>query len=254
MSIPKIIHYCWFGGNEKTEDVKKYIATWKKYCPDYKIIEWNESNFDVNLSPYTSEAYKMKKWAFVSDFARLYALVSYGGIYMDTDVELLKPLDSFLQDAAFIGFENKESLATAIIGCNKENKFFKDFLSTYYNEHFVKEDNTLNLQTNTNRITKQMQLLGLQLNDSFQTLEDISIYPHDYFCPKDYYTEKIKLTENTIAIHHFTKSWCDKERTWQRYLRMHPKFNSFIHIPNKIGAKLLGKHYQNLKHHLKGGN
>ena len=128
MSIPKVIHYCWFGKGKMPVLADKCIKSWKKYCPDYEIIEWNEENFDINCCDYVREAYENRKFAFVTDYVRLYAMYTYGGIYMDTDVELLKPLDSFLQDAAFIGFENKESIATAIIGCNKENKFFKAFI------------------------------------------------------------------------------------------------------------------------------
>ena len=138
--IPKVIHYCWFGGNPLPELAKKCIESWKKFCPDYQIIEWNESNFDLNINTYVKEAYTAEKWAFVSDVARLYALVNYGGIYMDTDVEVLKPLDDILNFKAVSGFETKERIPTGMMACEKGHPLFEEFLREYNEAHFIKND------------------------------------------------------------------------------------------------------------------
>ena len=135
--IPKIIHYCWFGGNPLPELAKKCIASWKLYCPDYEIKEWNESNFDLNYCDYVREAYDSKNWAFVSDVARLYALVTEGGIYMDTDVEVIKPLDNLLKYHAVSGFETETTIPTGLIAGEKENPMLKELLYEYKNIHFT---------------------------------------------------------------------------------------------------------------------
>lgn len=205
--IPKIIHYCWFGGNPLPEDAKKYIESWKKYCPDYEIIEWNEENFDVNCNDYVKEAYNAKKWAFVSDYARLYALVNYGGIYMDTDVEVIKSLDSFLKHDAFSGFETDTSIPTGIMGCKKNFELFKEFLDYYNDKHFLLENGEYNLVTNVATMTKICEKYNLNKNNEYQEIKGFVLYPKDYFCPKDHETGVINLTENTFTIHHFAGSW-----------------------------------------------
>src|SRR5699024_8907222 len=126
--IPKIIHYCWFGGNELSKTTKVCINSWKKKLPDYKIIEWNESNFDINSNQYVKEAYQAGRYAFVTDYVRLYVLYHYGGIYMDTDVEVLKSLDSFLKHQAFTGCENEKNSVTGIIGSEKDHEWIKTLL------------------------------------------------------------------------------------------------------------------------------
>lgn len=126
--IPKKIHYCWFGGNPYPEDFLKYLESWKKYCPNYEIIEWNEKTFDINLNKYVKEAYECKKWAFVTDYVRLWAIYNYGGIYMDTDVEVLRPLDSFLECQAFSGFERENAVPTGIMAGEKGQSAIKDLL------------------------------------------------------------------------------------------------------------------------------
>lgn len=137
--IPKKIHYCWFGGNPLPESAKKYIGTWKKYCPDYEIIEWNENNFDVTQNQYCKEAYEAKKWAFVSDYARLKVLYDFGGIYMDTDVEVVKPLDDLLQYNWFSGFESEKRIQTGTMGAGFNSTIIKIFLDDYKNRHFIKK-------------------------------------------------------------------------------------------------------------------
>lgn len=250
--IPKKIHYCWFGGNPLPESARRYIESWQKYCPDYEIKEWNEDNFDLDLYPYAREAYDNRKFAFVTDIVRLYVLFNEGGIYMDTDVEVTAPLDEFLCHSAFSGFEDATHVPTGIIGSEKGGKWAFENLQYYNGRHFIKPDGTLDLQTNVITITNNMTANGLVLNNQYQDIPGyFTVYPNDFFCPKDYYTEKIKRTENTHAIHHFSRSWCGTETRWQRFIRMHPKFNQFRLIPNKIGMFILGDSYNSLRKILK---
>ena len=155
--IPKIIHYCWFGGKEKPKSVIKMINSWKKHCPNYEIKEWNESNFDININQYCKEAYQCGKWAFVSDVARLFALYTEGGIYLDTDVELIKPLDEFLNQKAFAGFEGTEWVGTNIIGAEIGNEMIEEFFSLYNDITFINYDGTLNTTTNVERLTALLE-------------------------------------------------------------------------------------------------
>ena len=220
--IPKIIHYCWFGKNPLSDLAKKCIDSWKKYCPDYEIIEWNEENFDINSNVYVKEAYESKKWAFVTDYVRLYALDKCGGIYMDTDVELLKCIDSFLENEAFSGFETSESIPTAIMGSVKSGEWIKYLLSYYDDKHFIKPDGTLDVTTNVTTITNMtVEKYGVKLDNAYQEVRNVlTLYPRDYFCPKDYHTGLINLTDNTICIHHFNASWHSEEekKNHQKYL------------------------------------
>ena len=204
--IPKTIHYCWFGGNPLPEDAKYCIASWKKYCPDYKIIEWNESNFDLSCNDYVKEAYENKKWAFITDYVRLYAMYTHGGIYMDTDVEVLKPLDRFLSDKGFSGFENEKSIPTGIMASEKGNKLIKMLLDDYTGRHFI-VDGKMDLTTNVDTITRICVEEGFILNNTLQEVYDFKFYPKDFFCPKNSQTLKLELTENTYTIHHFAGSW-----------------------------------------------
>ena len=205
--IPKIIHYCWFGKGKKNRQINKCIKSWKKYCPDYQIIEWNESNFDVNCNNYCKKAYELKKYAFVSDMARLHAITKFGGVYLDTDLELTKNIDLFLNQA-FISWESDTILGTAILGCEKGNKFFSDFLSIYDNIEFEKEDGLY--LTNTLRITMFASKFGLVQNNSLQEINGIKIYPKEYFYPKDQSTGIVKIQKETHGIHHFTVSYISK--------------------------------------------
>lgn len=207
--IPKIIHYCWFGGNELNDLAKMCIASWKKFCPDYEIIEWNESNFDINSNPYVKEAYERKKYAFVTDYVRLLVLKEYGGIYMDTDVELIKNIDAFLNNKAFSGFENETQIQTAIMGSEKNNEWIDYLLSYYDDRYFIKENGSIDYKTNVVTITQMTKKkYDILLNNTYQKVEDtFTIYPRDYFCPKDYKTGNINLTDNSACIHHFDGSW-----------------------------------------------
>lgn len=209
--IPKVIHYVWFGGGSLGEKEKYCIESWKKHLPDYDIVRWDESNFDININPYCKEAYEEKKWAFASDFARLWVLVHFGGIYMDTDVEVLKPLDSFLGHKAFSGFETPKDIPTGIMACEKEFPLFKELLSGYDERHFIKNDGTYDLTTNVVAITQYCLNHGLRLDNSYQVVNDFALYPNDYFCPKSYRTGEILLTERTCTIHHFNSSWQNED-------------------------------------------
>lgn len=207
--MEKIIHYCWFGGTKKPKKIKKYFKTWKKYLPDYKIMEWNEENFDVNMTQFSKKAYENKKWAFVSDVARIYALYQYGGIYFDTDIEVTKKMDNILSNEIWLGKEDKKYLATAMIGVKeKNNKHIKNILDIYKSVTFNKDD--LYSVTGPKILTKYFEKLGLEEEDKCQILEDdIHIYSKDYFNPKTYDGNNQKFTNNTCIIHHFDATWTD---------------------------------------------
>ena len=216
--IPKIIHYCWFGGKEKPEDVLKMIASWKKHCPDYEIKEWNETNFDIHLNRYTEEAYQQKKWAFVSDVARLWALVHEGGIYMDTDVEIIRPLDNLLANKAFIGFEGTQWIGTNLMGTEPHNAFLQAFLEDYNHRNFTNPDGTLNQTTNVEEITSRfLTQHNLVRNGEQQQAGAFTVYPTDYFSPYDYINGKVRTTANTYSIHWFSQSWIKRSK-WKTRL------------------------------------
>ncbi|RDC56187.1 glycosyl transferase [Pedobacter chinensis] len=208
--IPKIIHYCWFGRGEMPDMVLKCLASWNRYLPEYEILVWNEENFDINMYPYALEAYNERKFAFVADVCRLYALKAMGGIYLDTDVEFLKPLDkNILQNVAFAGFEGNLLLSSAILGSTRDGLWINDLLSYYNNRSFYLENGELDLKPNTESITAFMkEKRSLKINNTFQTFENYcTIYPSDYFSPKSWKTLKINITKNTYSIHHFAASW-----------------------------------------------
>ena len=208
--IPKVLHYIWVGGKPKPQQIVDYLNSWKKVCPDYEIVEWNESNLDIDSVPFAKEAYKNKKWAFVTDYFRLWILYNYGGIYMDTDVELVKPLDEYLCHHGFSGFENDVLIPTAVMGAEKGNRYIKWLLDYYDGKHFENPDGSLDTMTNVRVISAMTKVkFDIALNNTYQEIDDGNFvyYPHDYFCPKDYVTQKINSTENTHAIHHFTGTW-----------------------------------------------
>lgn len=205
--IPLIIHYCWFGGKPLPEDAKKCIESWRKFCPGYAIVEWNESNFDLNSCKYVAQAYDAKKWAFVSDYVRLYALIKYGGVYMDTDVEIKKPLNEFMTLSAFSGFESDVGAITGIMACEKNHPFFKELISEYDGLSFVDKSGNYDLTTNVTRITNKCLLHGLKLNNTMQTIQGFTIYPKEYFCPINPISGRVEITNNTYAIHWFSGSW-----------------------------------------------
>lgn len=207
-SIPKIIHYCWFGGREKPDIVKKCIDSWEINLPGYEIKEWNESNFNINDHLFTKEAYEMKNYAFVSDYVRVYVLYLYGGIYLDTDTEIVKNLDRFLIHDSFWGFEEKNYIGTSLIGAKRGNQLIKQFLDFYESTSLINDDGTINSFTNVSVVSQMVTELGINLNGKYQEVKSIAvIYPQDYFSPYDYINCYMKQTTNTCAIHHFHKSW-----------------------------------------------
>lgn len=205
--IPKVIHYCWFGHNPLPPLAQRCIESWKKYLPDYEIKEWNEDNFPIGYNDYVKEAYEAKKWAFVTDVVRLYALVTEGGIYMDTDVEVLKPLDTLLQYEAVSGFEDNKHIPTGLMASEAHQPLFEELLSDYNGVHFRNSDGSLDTTTNVKRITRTCTKYGFIPNNQKQTVKGFTLLPNDYLCPKDYNTKKINITHNTLTIHHFDGSW-----------------------------------------------
>jgi mannosyltransferase OCH1-like enzyme len=210
--IPKKIHYCWFGNKKMPKTAKKCIESWKRYCPDYEIICWNERNFNIHSNKYVNEAYKNGKYAFVTDFVRLFVLYNYGGIYMDTDVEVIKKIDKFLYNDAFSGFEGNNTVPTGIMASKAGLDIYKELLSYYNDRNFVKEDGTLDLTSNVTTITKILSKKGLKLDNTLQTVEKFTVYPKDYFCPIDYATKAKNITENTCTIHWFAGSWVSRKQ------------------------------------------
>lgn len=218
-NIPKVIHYCWFGRNPLPELAVKCIESWKKYFPDYEIKEWNEDNFDVHIIPYTAEAYEAKKYAYVSDYARFWILYHFGGIYFDTDVEVIKPMDDIIAAGPFMGCEkpykpgatpNELGVAPGLgLGVNPGLGLYKDLLDYYGNLHFITPNGEINFETIVVHTTKLLCLYGLKNTPLIQECAGVKIYPKEYFCPIDYITKKLELTSNTRTIHHYSGSWQD---------------------------------------------
>ena len=242
--IPKVIHYVWVGGKPLNELAEKCIASWKKYCPDFEIKRWDETNFDINQNRFCKEAYENKKWAFVADYIRLKVLYDEGGIYMDADVEVVKPLDDFLKYPAFSGFENETMIPTGIIASEKHNNWIKGLLKDYDNRKFILDDGSCDLTTNVVLITEntKKQHPNLKLNNTFQQFDDVVFFTKDVFCPLSYKTRKLKTTDHTYTIHWFAGSWLPKISWGKRCL------NSIRAFLLKILRLIIGKNnYEKLK-------
>lgn len=226
--IPKIIHYIWVGGKEKPVDIKRCMATWKKHLEGYKVIEWNESNFDIEQHPFVKAAYEAKKWAYVSDYIRAYAIYNYGGIYLDTDILLLDNFDDFLNHRAFVGFENPNYPFTAAFGAEKGHPLVKDMLD-YYDEldtyHFdFKNNNTISVSDIL------INKYGCKVGNMYQILkEGIAVYPDTILC---------NPSEKSVSIHVFTGTWLDEKKAIAR------KINTFLklRITNRKRAALFRKY------------
>ena len=222
-TIPKIIHYCWFGGNPLPELAKKCIASWKKFLPDYEIKEWNEQNYDVRKITYTAQAYDAKKYAFVSDYARFWILYQYGGIYFDTDVEVIRPIDDIISKGNFMGFETdpkpqlKADASEASInpglgmGVAPGLGIIKKMLDFYEGKHFVHEAVMRNQITVVHIATQVLRENGLKNVTGIQEVAGCFIYPSEYFCPINVTTGRIHVEKNTRTIHHYAGTWVDKK-------------------------------------------
>lgn len=236
--IPKVIHYCWFGGKKKPKSVRRCIESWRKYCPEYEIKEWNEQNYDVNMIPYTRDAYQAGKYAFVSDVARFWVLYHEGGVYFDTDVEVIRPIDDLVERGPFMGWERPDALGNVHVApglglaAPKGFLLYQEILDGFAKLHYYLEDGQWNpytmiplvtdiLENKGLRIDGRMQKLNVNVNNEntqtsdFTPQPSLTIYPADYLCPMDSLTEKIIITSNTYAIHRYSMSWLPKITQWR---------------------------------------
>ena len=229
--IPKKIHYCWFGKDPFPEHIKQWMQSWKVFCADYEIIEWNADNFNFSTNEYARQAYEAKKWAFASDYARLFVLYHYGGIYLDCDIELFKSLDLFLIDKAFAGFEHSGMVGASIMGAEQGHAFIKTLLDSYNNRTFIKENGTFDYTTIPELITTHCLACGLTPNKGHQkqVLADFTIYPSNYFYRKYWEDSKLIITDETYAFHHFEGFWLPLHRkVWRTFLRKIKKYLPFL--------------------------
>lgn len=245
--IPKIIHYCWFGRTPLPSLAKRCIDSWKKYFPDYEIIEWNEDNFDVNEISYTREAYKAKKYAFVSDYARFKILYKHGGVYFDTDVEVLKPLDGVLSRGGFMGLERDvvgegEALSGGLacapglgLACNPGLDLYKEIITLYQNLKFEIAPGVYNLKTVVVYVSELLLARGLKVHPGIMEIDGVYIYPKEYFNPFNDETFQIVLTPNTHTIHHYSGSWLPSNIKRKK---------AFVEICFRISPRLFGLFYQ----------
>ena len=217
--IPKVIHYCWFGRGELTPLARKCITSWRQFFPDFEIKEWNEDNFDVSIIPYTADAYNAGKYAFVSDYARFWVLYHYGGVYFDTDVEVIRPMDDVLDRGPFMGFEQLSPRLSVAPGLGLAAKpgmsLYKALLDQFEQMPFLTENGSLNPYTMIPMVTDLLKDRGLTGNGTIERIEGITIYPPDWFNPFDDATGRLCKTDNTRTIHWFAKSWLPAEPTWK---------------------------------------
>lgn len=238
--IPKKIHYIWIGNNEKPKKIIECIASWKKFMPDYEIIEWNEKNFNINECEYAKEAYHNKKWAFVSDYIRFKVLYENGGIYLDTDVELLKKIPkNILLNNSFTGVESSGKVSPGLIyACKKNDLIAKYMIDKYCTLKFDKN----NLITVNEIITEYLKKFGFKENNKFQVISNLAIYPDDFFCGFDLDVKEIKITQNTISIHHYLGSWYKRtlknklQYCLKKYLGVE-KYRKILYLKRKLSEK-----------------
>ncbi len=221
--IPKTIHYCWFGDKPLDDMAIKCIESWKKYFPDYQIVEWNETNFDVNLCEYVKQAFQSEKWAFVSDYARFWIIYHYGGIYFDTDVEIINNMENIVERGPFLGTESTERDYDEVainpglgMGAEPKNEMYKKVLESYHTSSFINRDGSYNYKTVVERVTEIFKLNGYETKNVIQSIGGITIYPQEYFCPLDYNTGILSLTKNSYSIHWFNASWFDNKMSKRR--------------------------------------
>lgn len=240
MSIPKIIHYCWVGGKPKPQSVLHCIESWKRCCPDYEIKEWNESNYDFTRNEYMRQAYKSEKWGFVPDYARLDIVYQCGGIYLDTDVELVQNLDVLLHYSSFFGFEDtgegKYYIACGLgFGAEQHNPLIKSLRDYYDDILFIHKDGSLNLTPAPRHNVTVFENYGVSMNNLFQEINRNAFFPSEYFCPKIFMTGETRVTDKTLSIHHFSASWMDPK------IREEISHNQAVCLRwgNKLGGKIL---------------
>ena len=244
--IPKVIHYCWFGRGEKPELVIKCLKSWKEFCPDYQIIEWNEDNYDIASAPlFVRQALEAKKWAFATDYIRYQLVYEHGGIYLDTDVEVVRCLDSFLSNDAYFGFQKTSNKVASGLGFGaiKNYFFLHELMNQYDGIPFIRQDGTMYITTCLERELPVFIKHGLLLDGKEQLLEnEIHIYPADYFSPYDFYTGWMKKTKNTASIHWFSASWYDDEQRRNLVKRRRKnRVRFFTRFPVRVAKKLLGQ-------------
>lgn len=243
--IPKIIHYCWFGRGEMPKLMKKCVKSWAKFCPGWKVVLWNEDTFDVNSTLWTKQAYEAKKYAFVTDYVRLKALYEMGGVYMDADVELVQPIDCFLEHEAFSGFESVSTVPTGIIAAQAGQQVIKGWLD-YYTDRPYLIDGRPNMDPNVSFMTADLKARGLNMDDSVQNIDGMVIYPQTFFCPLSVVEIEKKITKDTHAIHHFTSTWrTDKaKKDFARVKRHQRKWYKALvwlrYLPNRAVRKVFG--------------
>lgn len=226
--IPKIIHYIWLGNNPLPKITQRCIESWKKFCPDYEIKKWDESNLNIDINKYCRQAYDANKYAFASDVLRFYVLKQEGGIYLDVDVELLKPLDDYLHHSCFTGFERSNSINPGLImGCEKNHKDVSELFDMYNNETFINNDGTYCLKTICDRTYEYFSKFGLKCDNSIENVSQTVIYPTEYFNPTDLDTQKVSITNNTVSIHHYCASWYTKKMKFKRGLKTFLNFITF---------------------------
>lgn len=262
--IPKIIHYCWFGRNPKPKLAKKCIKSWRRFCPDYEIIEWNEDNFDISTAPlYVRQAYEAGKWAFVTDYVRLQVVYESGGIYLDTDVELKKNLDFLLVHRAYFGFESRDTINTGHgFGAEKGTPILREMMEVYERSVFLLPDGSWDCTPCPERDTQIFLHHGLRQDDTMQILEgDILILPSIYLCPIEWTTKVRRRSGKTVSIHWFHASWHTEEESAQRAAEAkiirrelrEQKIDAHIEAGKSKLRRLLGeKRYHELKRIVKG--
>ena len=216
--IPKKIHYCWFGDKPFPELTLRCMESWRKYCPGWEVVRWDESNSLPLETAYPRQAYEAGKWAFVSDYVRLKALWEQGGVYLDTDVELTASLDNLLEQEGFCGFESAEKVATCLIACTPGHPLIGRMLEEYESLSFLREDGSLDCTTNVERVTALLKKKGLVPDGTVQTVDGLTVYPPDWFSPKDLTTGKITRTPNTRSIHHFKASWMTRRQRFHTFV------------------------------------
>ncbi len=215
MQIPKVIHYTWFSGEPIPSSLQACMESWKKYCPDYELVEWNSQNYDLTVNDYVREAVACKRWGFAGDYVRLDVMYRYGGIYLDLDVELIRSIDELLYNNAYCGYETYGNINLGSgFGAVKGNSIIKAMRDAYDGLHFQNEDGSLNLLPSPLYQSNTLDAYGLKRNGEFQMIEDMAIYPVEYFSPKSLYTDRIQMGDNTYSIHHFAGSWLTEEE-WQ---------------------------------------